>query len=329
MKQAVSAAGDTVSGQIKASALTIEADSESRQRANKIAARFDKAWKTSTNSLDAVVSYAQAIESITAAGNEGAESARNLANAAGDLIQSFGVDLATGGAAKGFTLAADTAAILYGEVAKVRAARTLQQALARSSPIVSQINTIVLEQVRDARHLFELAIEGEDEELRSKYGPYIALRDKLDERQEFLVTNLQELHQQQSDLAIKAASLTTNSKANPNDTDNAHKLKNTISALDEAKGNVGVLQEEQTALTKVRQGISGKLAKHEEKLSDLRRRQKAGIAVIGATDTVISTWNRAHHDLIKAIRERRPVSLDSLTVAAAEIKVLIQKYREL
>ncbi len=61
----------------------------------------------------------------------------------------------------------------------------------------------------------------------------------------------------------------------------------------------------------------------------IRKSLRAGQALIFATTKLAEEWSAAHTSLITAIKERRPVNIDSLTEAAVEINELIRKVREL
>lgn len=66
-----------------------------------------------------------------------------------------------------------------------------------------------------------------------------------------------------------------------------------------------------------------------KQLSALRARRVAMLQLLGATDDALARWGAAHKSLLTALRERRPVSVESLADAVVEIRTLIKKVREL
>jgi hypothetical protein len=75
--------------------------------------------------------------------------------------------------------------------------------------------------------------------------------------------------------------------------------------------------------------IAPRIAEYEAKLHLIRQRDKAGRSVLGAAENAIAAWGAAHQQLAEAVKERQPVSVESLTAAVVEIRTLIQRWREL
>jgi hypothetical protein len=75
--------------------------------------------------------------------------------------------------------------------------------------------------------------------------------------------------------------------------------------------------------------LAPRLAEYEAKLHAIRQREKAGLSILGAAENAIVAWGVAHQQLAKAVKERRPVSVESLTAAVVEIRTLTQRWREL
>jgi hypothetical protein len=70
-------------------------------------------------------------------------------------------------------------------------------------------------------------------------------------------------------------------------------------------------------------------SKYLAKRKELDDRLRVGRALIQAAMQSANDWGVAHGGLIMALKERRPINMDSLTQAAVEIQNLVRKVREL
>jgi hypothetical protein len=75
--------------------------------------------------------------------------------------------------------------------------------------------------------------------------------------------------------------------------------------------------------------IAPRLAEYEAKIQPIRQREKAGRSILGTAENAVAAWGVAHQQLAKAVKERKPVSVESLTAAVVEVRTLIQRWREL
>lgn len=75
--------------------------------------------------------------------------------------------------------------------------------------------------------------------------------------------------------------------------------------------------------------IAPRLAEYEAKIQPIRQREKAGRSILGTAENAVAAWGIAHQQLVKAVKERKPVSVESLTAAVVEIRTLTQRWREL
>lgn len=78
-----------------------------------------------------------------------------------------------------------------------------------------------------------------------------------------------------------------------------------------------------------RKMIAPRLAEYEAKIQPIRQRDKAGRSILGTAENAVAAWGIAHQQLVKAVKERKPVSVESLTVVVVEVRTLIQRWREL
>jgi hypothetical protein len=294
VKEAVRTTGDVVqaelSAAIDAGATTANTDS---------VARFNAAWAGTMRSLEAMVAHAQSIEQIVDAGNKGAESAKQVADSVKKLADTVGVDAASGASAKLVQLSTDTLAFVYGEYAKHVAARSLEEALDKFGPSMAKISGLVQAQVADARRLFDEQIEAQVQQLDaggSGYGDWIKKRKELNGKQNTAMTQL---------LALTPP---------PSSADQAK--------IDTVKATLAQLELAQ-------QQIAPHLDEYNEKLKAIRQREKAGLSILGAAENAVAAWGIAHQQLVQAVKERKPVNVDSLVAAVVEVRTLSQRWREL
>ena len=295
VKEAVGTSGDVVQAEL-ASAIKAGATTANVEYVQNLKA----AWAATMNSMDAMVAYAQSIEQIVDAGNKGAESVRQVGDSVKKLVDAVKVDATTGASAKLVQLSTDTVAFVYGEYAKYIAAKSLEEALAKFGPSMVKISALVKAQVVDARMLFVEQIEAQVQQLdaddESGYGVWIKKKTELNEKQKTATSQLLAL--------IPLHSSSDPAKAND--------VKTTLAQLEIANRQIAPYLDE-----------------YNEKLKAIRQREKMGISILGAAENAVAEWGVAYQQLAQAVKERKPVNVDSLVAAVAEVRTLSQRWREL
>jgi hypothetical protein len=294
VKEAVGTTGDVVQAEL-ASAINAGATTAT----NESVKNLNAAWAATMSSLDAMVAYAQSIEQIVDAGNKGAESARQVGDSVKKLVDAVKVDTTTGASAKLVQLSIDSVAFVYGEYAKHIAAKSLEEALDKFGPSMAKISALVKAQVADARSLFREQIEAQVQQLDaggSGYGDWIKKKGELNEKQKTATSQL---------LALTPP---------PSNSDPAKvkDVKTTLAQLEIAH-----------------QQIAPYLDEYNGKLKAIRQREKAGLSILGAAENAVAAWGVAYQQLAQAVKERKPVNVDSLVAAVAEVRTLSQRWREL
>jgi hypothetical protein len=291
MKQAVDTAGQAVETELRATASLIPGDSQWKQSADGFADQFHDPWATTVVSLNAMVSYAQSIEAIVGAGNKGRESANAVAGSLTALASNVGIPVAS----PAIDAVINTAGWIYGQIARAQAARSLQEALDRAGPAISGIQTHAIAQVQDARRVFELGILGQLQELQRapRYQPFVEANARLITRE--AVLNMQ---------------------------------VSTLIANNSADG-LAPLQAQLEQAVAARALLAPHLEEYEAKVADVRARERAGLALLAAAETALASWAESHENLVRAVRERRPVTMESLTESVRDVRALIQQWREL
>lgn len=298
VKQAVATTGDVVKEELLAS---ITSDATTADE-NSIKG-FDASWAATMRSLDAMVVHAQSIEQIVDAGNKGSESAKAVADSVKNLVDTVKVDTISGATATVFELSADTVAFVYGEYSKHVSAQSLEDALQKFGPSIAKITVLVEAQIGDAGRLFDEQIEAQIQLLNTpaqnigdagkRYGSWIKQHGELD------------------NLAGRATQSLVRAMQDNNPSEIA-KAKTMIADVE-----IG------------RKIVEPRIAEYNTKVNIIRQREKVGRNIIGSSETAVAAWGSAHQQLVKAVKERKPVSVDSLTATITEIRTLIQRWREL
>ncbi|MBN4055001.1 hypothetical protein JYT15_00680 [Acidimicrobium ferrooxidans] len=291
VRQAVATTGEVVQQELRMAikAKATTADNESVKN-------LKAAWAATMKSLDAMVAHAQSIEQIVDAGNTGAESAKQLANSVKKLLDAVKVDAMSGASATLAQLSTDTVAFVYCEYLKHSAAKSLEVALDRFGPSMAKISALVQAQLGDARRLFVQQIAAQVNRLEqggTGYGGWIKRNGQLNEEAE------------------KAIDLLVSGIKNKKPKE-VTKAKTTI-----ADTEIG------------RKAIAPRLAEYAAKLNPIRQRGKAGRSILGAAENAVAAWGVAHQQLVKAVKERKPVTVKSLIAAVVELRALTQRWREL
>ena len=291
VKEAVGTTGDVVKAELK-SAINSKATTANDESVKNL----DAAWTATMKSLDAMVAYAQSIEQIVDAGNRGAESARQVGDSVKRLVDAVSVDAKTAAGGKAAELSIDTVAFVYGEYAKHIAAKSLEEALDKFGPSMVAISALVRAQVADARRLFADKSRLRFSSWTVGYGDWVKQKGDLSKKQKTATSQL---------LALTLP---------PSSVDQVK--------INDAKTTLAQLEVAQ-------QHIAPYLAEYNEKLKAIRQREKAGLSILGAAENAVVAWGVAHQQLVKAVKERKPVNVDSLVAAVAEVRTLSQRWREL
>ena len=291
VRQSAAAVGDAVEAEIVAAAAGIEEEGP-RRAVEASAGDFRRAWNLTLGSLDATVRYAQSIQDVVDAGNRGAESARKVAASVSGLAGALGVTMGPAGAA-----VADTGAFVYGQIARIRAARSLAAALAAAGPAILRLQELVAGQVGDARTAFLRASAAELRALDrpAAFGTYVHRDADLSAEEKARLSDLADfvlLHPEQAD-------------------------------------RIAALKDRLKVIGDTRAALAPGLGQYRLAAAEVARRRRAGLAVFDATDTALAAWAAAHQRLVSAVRNHQAVTVASVTTAAADLRALVRTWREL
>jgi hypothetical protein len=282
LKQSAAAAGSALRSELVRSAEQIPGEQNQADLAD-ATTNFDRAWQDTVESLAAMARYAEAVEALTDAGNEGASSARELADKVTALADTVGI--LPGAATVG--LVADTFSTINSALANIRASRSLQASLAVADPIMQDIRGEVSNQVEIAHRMFIALMSLQRAQLNAAYSD---VRDV--------------------DAALRAQEIAA-----------------AAGALQPGAGS-----DEQATLARLRDArvlLATRLSEYQAGRDALEARERAGGDLFVATQAALATWADSHSRLVVAIRERRPVTFESLSAASQDIRSLIRRWRDL
>lgn len=282
LRSAVAAGGTAVVAELKRSPV---AGMDTQAEA------LDRAWQIRTKTMTALVDYAHSLQAIVNAGNKGETSAQKLADAANTLLQTLGpANLA---ATAGGTLALDTFKFAFGQIARARAAKSLEVALAEMQPAIDRIAELFAADLADLDLLVQVAIDSQRDRLADENQSQIGYRRQI------LAT--------QKDLQnITAGELA------------ARKAPNQLSKTEDLKRLDELLAAQATWY-----------ADYTARQSATAARGRAASEMAGVTRLAFADWAAAHAQLLAAIRARRTLSVAELAEATKRIHALVDRYREL
>jgi len=133
---------------------TVEAELKQMDAGENYAVRFHELWGTRVRAMDALVAYADSLQAIASAGEEGQEAVSAVADGVTQLAQAAGIALPAAGTV---AVATDTAKFVYQQIALARSARSLEEALVRAQPAVEQIAVHIALDLAAAGEMFEAA----------------------------------------------------------------------------------------------------------------------------------------------------------------------------
>lgn len=270
--------------------LAIALPQERQERVQSAGKDFGAAWGSTVRSMDGLARYAESVEELTAAGNKGADSARQLAGS----LQALGTAVGFVPGGEAVTLVGDTLAMANSAIANVRATKSLTRSLAASDPIIADYSGIIARQIETARRQFDRTIQLQSGavgfEVQEIMPVYTALKLR------------------ESQVAERLATLTN---------DGGEEAARVAAAAE--------LERIRTGLS----GIEPRIADYHAAMEALAMRQKVGQDLFDATATALLEWRQSHQKVVRAVEEKRPVSFASLEAASADIRELLRRWREL
>jgi hypothetical protein len=250
---------------------------------------FAAAWDVNLKALNALQRYADSLDAIADAGNEGEKSALKVADQVQALAGSLGIAVAPA-----VGTVADVGAKLFGQLQRIRAAKSLKASLSAADPAIRELEPTLAKNVDLARRVFVQLIQAQQKVLNTattgNYGNFTTAAESLTETENIIILQLAA-----APMGPKAA----------------------------------VLRSQLNEIAQVRTAIAPQIAEYAAKNTALENRKRAGLALFGALRDALAAWTEAHSALVDAVNNHRPVTFESLQDAIVTVRQELQELRKL
>lgn len=252
---------------------------------------LEREWKTRAKLMSALGDYAQSITAIADAGNKGGESAQKLADAANTLAQTLGA--ANLAASAGATLAIDTFKFVNGQIARARAAKSLDAALTEMQPAIERIAELLAADLGALDEAMQIAIVAQQDKLARDNQAELNYRKRLvAARQNLMGRAANELTEQTPPTKITVA-------------DELKRIDELLAYAEQWR------------------------AAYDTQQAAIAERGRLGGEMIATTRDALGEWAVAHAKLLAAVRTKRAPNVSDLVDAAKRIQDLVARYRQL
>lgn len=262
--------------------------------------KFEENWKGRNDAMAALVTYANSVQAIVDAGQHGEEAAKRLSDATKKLATAAGM-ISAGGSA-GVDLAADVFRFASGEVAKFRAAKSLEKSLADMQPVVEEIGRRLSADFEATRGIVKGASEQASANLSREAG-----NGSSDIYRKALVAAREDT---QKRIAAGLAKAPSDPAQQPE--------QDTLAAL---------LSERMKRIAEL--DNSGPYQAYQKQLKSITERNQTTLELIAESQLAIGAWVAAHGQLLIAVKTKRAPSGVELLAAVGRIQGLIARYEKL
>lgn len=270
---------------VKAAGRAVAEDLRSDEQLADVATQFDRQWEARANAMDAVAQYADGLVAIVRA----AQDARAQAASLGDKLEVLAAAAGVVNPAAGASIAVgiDAASFIYGQIALVRGAASLHEAMHQAQPVIDRIAEIISRDSDNLREIVESAASLRRQAIATSGGAGAAsfLRDIQQRREQARRNFAADPSVTHRDALLAADQLVTTARA--------------------------------------------EYDRFEAQIGRSRAMADASLELIGAMRDGLSRWTAAHRQMARALKDRQPVSVDSLADAAVEVRDLVQRLRAL
>jgi hypothetical protein len=305
LRSAVAETGRATAAEIR---LTKWNDAE---RAEKAAAELEKAWARRVAVMDAAVAYTDALKKVVESGNQGAQAVGAVADATKALAEAAGVVVPAAGA---IGVATDAAKLIYANIARARAAATVEEALEATNPAIQRLSELLEADFGDVTGIVTLLAKEREAQVRTG-------EEWRNDHTGFRKHSLRrrKAAREEADAAETALRV---ERALPTSERDAKREAGLIDRINTANSEL-LLADRLVAGTEADEAVlRTELAADKARSAVLQRLTQAGGAAL-------AKWATAHEGLVRAVKERRPIDREALVDAVVELRALIKKAREL
>jgi hypothetical protein len=263
---------------------TIKAADKEATYVDKALNDFTNNWKLRIDVMNAMVEYSEQLAAVADSPRQRAENTKAIADAIGHVAQAFGP---YGEAVNGVL---DIGRKLDGLVAQVRAARTLQKAVQKADPIISNVVEVLLKDFQAMENTLRVERQALPGILRTPHSDALEARKKL-------LKQMPDLYKQLTDNGANAQAV-----ANFN--------------RDVAANATALAEMDRWYLP-----LAAQLKENDQRIA-------AGISLLSEARTGFRAWGNIHSKLASDIAERRQPNWRLLLETAREIQSDIERIKK-
>jgi hypothetical protein len=284
-----------INGGYTATQLSLAAVSQTQAK------RLADEWKPSATALTGIVAYSQALTAVATAGGQGAQAAESVADAVNGLLSSFSVAAIPDAAVAGFKA-------LNQQIAKIRAKRSLQGAVAEAQPAVDALANIMAAQLNDLAGIADSAAASTlNDHLESNKAmvEYVAAERKAEDRILGILRSIldyQALGAKASDEDLKAIT-------------NLDPLARRENIEIRETHWMDVVRRHQAHLAPYRD----RYAEYVRREDELRASRRTAAATFAKAQTAVKAWAVAHGKLQAALDKKQPPDFSSFFAAVRDV----------
>jgi hypothetical protein len=245
---------------------------------------LEDAWKERQRLFSALIDYANSLQAIVDSANHRTASINALCASASKLAEMANV--LEPGAGEAGSAVSKAAAFVYAQIAKARAASSLERALVEIQPAIERIAQIMSDQMQPLDDLIRTACQAQRDELRISNQSKVAYRASLVASREKWMDKIRS----ELDSGRKPSEITQ--------VDEIKRLEELLAATDSWNGFL------------------------QDQLRAIAERERLSRLLISETKSALVEWAAAHARMLTAIRTRRMLSAAELVQAAERIRGL-------
>ncbi|HEX8877583.1 MAG TPA: hypothetical protein VF777_12605 [Phycisphaerales bacterium] len=301
---------------VKVAGRAISQDLRSDEELAEKAEEFDAAWAFRVKEMEGVTRHADGLVAIVQATQDARAKAQALGDSLATLAGTAGfVNPAAGAAAD---LVIRGASLVYAQIALVRGAASLEEAMVRAQPVIDAVCEKIIADSQDMEEIVASIALLRRGTITSQGGG--KARYHLNQMEQYRDQARGSFWKAQ-ELVVKAEAALAGASddARPGAMQRLHAARQEVAASRES-------------LVAADQLVTTALAENEAYNAAYARaveQGRAGQELIEAMRTGLSRWADAHRDVAQALRDRRPVSVESLTSVALEVRELYVDFKQL
>lgn len=271
-----------------------------------------RAWKATRGSMAALTAYSEALVEVSAAGTEGKEAAKAVADALGGVLTVVGAGPIPAGLAKGFSEA-------LGLLVRIRAKAAMSDAVATAQPVVDTISAIIAANLAD---LAQITAAAGAEALNRHVAGHRAT-----------VNYVEALYREDARI-LEILTLILEYQTGRTDALSVLSTKDPLLAGIQQKPEAAQTKEieaRQEYWTKRSRTVQGEAARYAQAYGDYRRTADDLVARTGRTTTLLHTattavnrWAQAHGRLYDALAANRPLTIVDFTSAVDAMYAVLE-----